>query len=166
VPAPFGTGGSGGSDGSGGVGGADNSGGVVDASDLPACFKDDGCPAGQTCSGGRCIAKACPPARTHFSVKADAAATVNLAGTFNAWSTSATPLARDAGTGVWGVDLDLQLGQWLYKFVLTDAAGSAANLTWIADPRNPLTEDDGFGGQNSVIQVTCESVAPPDGGSQ
>lgn len=157
--------GSGGSDDSGASGGAAGGESSVDAAgDLVECFKDDGCPAGQACTAGRCIAQASPVCRTHFSLKADTAATANLAGTFNAWNPSDTPLTRDAATGVWSVDVDLPPGRVLYKFVLGAMTGDAANLTWIADPENPVTEDDTFGGRNSVVVVMCDGAGPPDGG--
>ena len=54
---------------------------------------------------------------------------VNLAGTMNGWSMTSTPLAlRPDGT--WTVDMVLQEGAYMYKFVV---GGS----TWTPDPDNP-----------------------------
>jgi glycosidase len=52
-------------------------------------------------------------------------------------------------------------GKVFYKFRIVDKAGKES---WIADPDNPRSEPDGFGGQNSVLSgVTCEkwSCAEP-----
>jgi len=68
---------------------------------------------------------------------------VFVAGEFNSWSDSANPMANT--DGVWTLVLDLDPGTYQYKFV---AGGS-----WLADPGNPNTAEDGFGGENSVVTV-------------
>lgn len=77
------------------------------------------------------------------------AASVWLSGDWLGWpgdpSVGAIELARD-GAG-WSVTLTLEPGRYLYKFIVDGS-------TWVADPNNPLTEDDGFGGVNSVY--VCE----------
>lgn len=93
----------------------------------------------------------CPPHR--FALAADAApgsATVHVAGSFNGWAGTVAgggwALGRAGET--WTLDRDLPPGRHTYKFVLDER-------TWIADPANPLDEDDGFGGRNSVVEVDC-----------
>ena len=68
---------------------------------------------------------------------------VFVAGSFNEWSDSATPMVNDAGK--WSVVVALEPGKHIYKFVVDGA--------WIADPDNPDSEDDGYGGVNSVLWV-------------
>jgi hypothetical protein len=69
------------------------------------------------------------------------AGTVNWAGAFNGWSTSANPLAKGAN-GVWSVVVALPAGAHEYKFVVDGQ--------WVADPENPATVGD-MG--NSVVKV-------------
>ncbi|HHS50705.1 MAG TPA: hypothetical protein ENN07_06265, partial [candidate division Zixibacteria bacterium] len=74
------------------------------------------------------------------------AESVNLAGSFNGWSTEATPMSDDDGDGRWTVTIDLPDGEYQYKFVVN-------GNVWIQDPNNPKGAPDGFGGSNSVIVV-------------
>ena len=73
------------------------------------------------------------------------AANVFLAGTFNDWNDSKQRLTDADGDGVWETTLLLQPGSYQYKFVVDG--------NWTADPKNPNGADDGFGGQNSVLDV-------------
>jgi cyclomaltodextrinase len=68
---------------------------------------------------------------------------VFLAGTFNNWSTDATPMRRVAR----GFEVTLLLpdGEYQYKFV--------ADGNWITDERARRFKPDGYGGRNSVIDV-------------
>jgi 1,4-alpha-glucan branching enzyme len=47
--------------------------------------------------------------------------------------------------GVYETELQLEPGEYQYKFVVDDQ--------WHPDPRNPRGAPDGFGGQNSVVVV-------------
>ncbi len=89
-----------------------------------------------------------PPsaALTRFT-RANAQA-VFLAGDFNDWSATATPMQR-ARDGTWVAELPLPPGTYQYKFV--------ADGQWERDLANPATAPDGWGGENSV--VTVPSVA-------
>jgi len=71
---------------------------------------------------------------------------VNLAGNFNNWSKTETPMADSDGDGTWEVTLDLPDGEYQYKFVINGE-------TWVSDPNNSETAPDGFGGHNSVIEI-------------
>lgn len=151
--------------GNGGAGGgAGDAGNAGDAGDAVECTKDDECGSGQACVSGRCAAKPCTPPATHFAVKAEGATVVNLAGAFNGWSPTATPMLRSDPAGPWKVDLDLAPGTYPYKFVLSDGMIDAGGPKWIPDPDNPATIDDGFGGVNSVITVACDGVVAFDAG--
>lgn len=72
------------------------------------------------------------------------ASEVYLAGTFNDWDPSVVPLAK-GDDGVWRASIDLEPGEYLYKFVVDG--------TWVEDPGNPESVDDGYGGTNSVLTV-------------
>ncbi|MEW5867173.1 MAG: hypothetical protein AB1774_10005 [Bacillota bacterium] len=80
------------------------------------------------------------------------ARTVTLAGTFNGWSTTATPLEDYDGDGVWSVRLPLAPGRYEYKFVVNGSK-------WFTDEDAASFAPDGFGGRNSVIAVGTASSA-------
>jgi cyclomaltodextrinase / maltogenic alpha-amylase / neopullulanase len=81
--------------------------------------------------------------------------TVNLAGDFNGWSTSDTPMADD-GKGVFSVSLKIEEGVHPYKFVLN-------RDTWINDPKadKKLESDDGNGGMNSGVAIGVTAPVKP-----
>ena len=68
---------------------------------------------------------------------------VFLAGDFNGWNGSATPMAKGSD-GVWSTVVNLAEGDHEYKFVVDGQ--------WIADPDNPVTVGD-FG--NSAVRVAA-----------
>lgn len=51
----------------------------------------------------------------------------------------------DDKDGIWEVVVPLKPGRYLYKFAVD------WGVRWEQDANNPLGEDDGFGGQNSVL---------------
>ncbi len=71
------------------------------------------------------------------------ARSVFLAGAFNGWSKSATPMQRQSDGKTWQVTLSLAPGVYQYKFVIDDS-------TWIPDPKAPHV-DDGNGNVNSQL---------------
>ena len=68
---------------------------------------------------------------------------VILAGSFNGWNEHKEQMVLK--NGVWTSTLDLPGGKQTYKFIIDGK--------WITDPKNPLTEDDGYGNINSVLFV-------------
>lgn len=79
---------------------------------------------------------------------------VHVAGTFNDWSPTAWPMRREGG--VWTLTRALPAGRHAYKLVLDGGE-------WIADPSVAETEDDTYGGRNSVLHVdACAPGAAPD----
>ncbi len=90
-----------------------------------------------------------PPTRTprgwRFSYADNAASSVHLAGDFNEWSNSANPLTRGE-SGIWYAVLELEPGTYQYKFVVNGS-------DWKVDPTNENTVEDGYGGENSVVEV-------------
>ncbi|MGE0710068.1 MAG: alpha/beta hydrolase-fold protein [Planctomycetota bacterium] len=81
------------------------------------------------------------------------ATSVHLAGEFNDWSQTASPLERGPD-GVWRITVRLRPGVYRYKFV--------AGERWVSDPHNPLREPGGH--RNSVLVVGCVPV--PDLGRE
>jgi len=79
-----------------------------------------------------------------FTYQSDDAGRVSLAGTFNSWNADEIPLSTD-GQGNWIVVKKMDAGQHEYKFVVDG--------NWLADPENPDTQSDPYGGVNSVITV-------------
>ncbi len=82
-----------------------------------------------------------------FTYKDAGAGAVFLAGSFNGWNATDTPLAKDSG-GVWSVVKKLDSGSYEYKFVVDG--------NWVADPENPDTSADPYGGVNSVVTVDAK----------
>lgn len=71
------------------------------------------------------------------------ASDVYLSGTFNEWSTLATPMQRtDSG---WVADLALPAGKHCYKYIIDGH--------WVHDLSNRQQEDDGHNGSNSIYYV-------------
>jgi len=102
---------------------------------------------------------------TIFQFEAPSARQVNLAGSFpdNQWVGTASSSGRfddaigkmyDDGThgdlnaedGIWTIIKQLPPGRYEYKYVID-------RNTWVADPNNVTTTDDGYGGKNSVLIV-------------
>jgi anti-sigma factor RsiW len=70
---------------------------------------------------------------------------VTVVGDFNGWDPSRTPLAKAQG-GVFHVTLPLKPGRYHYMYVVD-------GRQWRADPFAAETSLDGFGAQNSVLDV-------------
>jgi 1,4-alpha-glucan branching enzyme len=80
-----------------------------------------------------------------FTLKGHADAKhVFVTGDFADWDPEGMAMELDA-EGVWRASVDLEEGDHLYKFVVDG--------TWMADPDNPDSVDDGYGGKNSVAHV-------------
>ncbi len=76
------------------------------------------------------------------------ATSVWLTGTFSQWAPNppgAIELVQSGGGG-WDASHEFPAGQHAYKFIVN-------GTTWILDPTNPSTMDDGMGNTNSVF--TC-----------
>jgi len=84
---------------------------------------------------------------------------VDLKGSFDSWGAGVKMTLSGSS---WSASVNLTNGKQVqYKFVLD-------GTTWVKDPANPKTISDGFGGQNSLLDVVCPgSCAPkPDSGTQ
>ena len=81
-----------------------------------------------------------------FVIYAPAAQSVALAGDFNDWSTTATPLKPAGASGAWVVTVPLSPGRYHYAFVVNGQA-------WLTDPGAPRAPGDDFGAPSSVLTV-------------
>ena len=85
-----------------------------------------------------------------FQLDAPSAKTAFIAGEFNGWEYgSSSPRAipmKKTKSGIWQAEVKIPPGRYQYKFVLD-------NYTWILDPHNPLSIDDGRGNINSLLIV-------------
>jgi len=84
------------------------------------------------------------PVGIRFTYDAPGAGSVALAGSFNGWDAQRNPLTDD-GSGTWSIVMAFKPGKYEYKFVVDGS--------WFADPDNPNTAPDSFGGANSLIEV-------------
>jgi len=89
-------------------------------------------------------AKAPAAPRVTFQLRRPAARAVAVAGTFNAWSSSAAPLLASPD-GTWSIELTLAPGVYEYRFVVDGQ--------WISDSRAKEWVKNPFGSTNSVLVV-------------
>lgn len=68
-----------------------------------------------------------------------------VAGTFNNWDQSKTPMRRDGSDSIWKVSLPLKPGRYEYRFVVDGQ--------WISDPNARESAINDFGSTNSVLVV-------------
>lgn len=80
-----------------------------------------------------------------FLQPAPKAKQVFVAGDFNDWNPTATPMNRDESLGVWQVCVPVPPGRYQYRLVIDGA--------WVKDPYNTRVETDPFGELNSVIEI-------------
>ena len=86
----------------------------------------------------------CKPQQAHFEFGSPSAETVAIAGTFNEWRPSVTPMIA-LGEGRWAKDLMLPPGSYEYCLVVDGR--------WLPDPRVPETSPNHHGGVNSVCRI-------------
>jgi 1,4-alpha-glucan branching enzyme len=89
-----------------------------------------------------------PSRRIHLEFTHPTATKICIAGTFNDWRPSATPMVA-VGNGKWAKDLALPPGSYEYRLV--------ADGEWMSDPAAGKTVPNPFGGVNSVIDIPSES---------
>ena len=89
------------------------------------------------------VAERPPEKPVEFLLKKPDATSVALAGTFNGWDPSRTPLRKESQG--WKTTLWLPPGRYEYKFV--------ADGEWMADPAGADSAPNVFGSINSVMMV-------------
>ena len=86
-----------------------------------------------------------PTVLVRFVLVNDQAASVSVAGDFNGWNPARTPLKR-TGSGAWTVTVPMRPGRYNYMYVVN-------GQEWIPDPTAGEASLDGFGAENSVLNV-------------
>lgn len=102
-------------------------------------------PRGASTPGRLATAAPVDSAAVRFVLYAPEARTVAVAGTFNQWDATTTPLVRSDPAGVWSVTLVLPTGEHQYAFVVD-------GRRFLPDPAAPAV-DDGFGRKNSLLAL-------------
>ncbi|OQX94954.1 hypothetical protein B6I21_07925 [candidate division KSB1 bacterium 4572_119] len=87
-----------------------------------------------------------------FSIYETSIESVSVAGEFNRWSATDNPLFDYDRDGNWAAWLNLDPGEYEYKFVVN-------GQHWIPDPANPRKAADGWEGFNS-IKTSSLNLAP------
>jgi 1,4-alpha-glucan branching enzyme len=80
----------------------------------------------------------------HIEFNHETATMISIAGTFNNWRPTATPMVS-LGAGRWVKELALPPGVYEYRFVVDGE--------WMTDPRSSETAINPFGELNSVLKV-------------
>ncbi|MHC4566323.1 MAG: AAA family ATPase [Planctomycetota bacterium] len=70
---------------------------------------------------------------------------VQIAGDFNNWQPEKSPMEKVNDNGVWQTKMNLAAGRYRYRLVVDGQ--------WQQDPYNETTEQNPFGGLNSVLEV-------------
>lgn len=109
--------------------------------------------ASESCVAGSCAPDPCSLHTFVLPAGGQTHASVHVAGSFNGWPGTAAaggwPMEHVPELDLYYVKHEVPNGAHTYKFVIDES-------TWIPDPANPTSEPDGFGGQNSVLQVECD----------
>lgn len=88
---------------------------------------------------------------THIEFHDEQAQAIFIAGTFNEWSATATPMLA-LGAGRWVKALSLPAGRYEYCLVVDGE--------WICDPAAAEKVPNPFGGQNAVLTVSPAETQP------
>jgi len=75
----------------------------------------------------------------------DASGGLAIAGDFNNWNPSQTPMTKDNNLGVWRACINVPPGRYRYRLV--------KNGQWIQDPFNHTVESNPFGELNNIIEI-------------
>ena len=88
-----------------------------------------------------------------FYLECEGAGSIAVACSENNWSTTDWIMTKDEGN-VYSYTCELAPNTYQYKFVVDG--------TYMADPVNPNTADDGFGGVNSTFEVKATADTTPE----
>ncbi|MFO0755300.1 MAG: DUF1592 domain-containing protein [Byssovorax sp.] len=117
-----------------------------------SCTTDGQCViAHESCVAGTCQTDPCALRTFIFPASGKKYQSVHLAGSFNGWPES--PPGPE-----WQLTYVAEIDAYVVKHALVDSTYTykfVADGQWLKDPENPKGQDDGFGGQNSVLEVTC-----------
>lgn len=79
---------------------------------------------------------------------------ISVAGDFNNWSPTATPLSKDEKLGVWQTCVPIPPGRYRYRMVIDGQ--------WKHDQYNTSIETNPFGELNSILEIAAETNAMSD----
>ncbi|MCS6898680.1 MAG: DUF1592 domain-containing protein [Myxococcales bacterium] len=119
------------------------------------CSTDADCAiATESCLAGVCQKDPCNVRTFIYPAQGKTYASVHVAGSFNGWAGTIAAggwlMTYLPSKDVYVTKRTIASGTYAYKFVLDET-------NWVPDPANPKGEPDGFGGQNSLLEVSCES---------
>ena len=131
----------------------------------PECYQDQECDLlEESCLAYQCVTRPCAEHLFLFDPRGENYDSVHIAGDFNADASGQWPESISAGgwpmsqlpDGRYYARYVINNGSYAYKFVLT----RGGNVEWIADPLSSDLIDDGFGGQNSLLEQSCTDQPP------
>lgn len=83
----------------------------------------------------------------HLSLEAPEARSVSVVGDWNQWDPGVHRLEDHNQDGIWEIEITIDRDRlYQYQFIVDDSR-------WTPDPKAPVQVDDGFGGENSVLDV-------------
>ena len=90
-----------------------------------------------------------------FNYGDNSAESVSVAGSFNGWNATATPMTKNA-EGIWTVTVDgLEAGEYQYKFVVNGE-------NWVLDPMNGNVATESDGNKNSAFYILSSEEEDDD----
>ncbi len=92
------------------------------------------------------------PRGVRFTQPGDRSHLFCVAGEFNRWSATATPLRYDVGLGAHEALVQIPSGRYQYRLVV--------NGTWVADPYNQQQRLNEYGEPNSLLVVPSSPDVP------
>ncbi len=106
----------------------------------------------QRCEAQLCEQEVCNQHSFVFDAGSRTPSSVHIAGSFNGWPASAAQgglALQSAANGLWVGRFEIPEGNHTYKIVVDDSE-------WLTDPRALERSPDGFGGENSVLALSCD----------
>jgi hypothetical protein len=122
-----------------------------------ACQSDADCDvAHESCVAATCAADPCNLRTFVLAAGGKKHSSVAVAGSFNGWKTDAADwqMTYVPAKDLYVLKHSLDASAYQYKLVLD-------GTEWITDPSNSATVDDGLGGKNSALTVSCPAGGAP-----
>lgn len=88
-----------------------------------------------------------PTVTVRLELRAPEAERVAVVGDWNGWDPSTNQMTDADKDGIWEIEVEVRKDQeYQYQFLVNGER-------WIPDPEAPMTVEDGFGGENSVLNI-------------
>lgn len=82
-----------------------------------------------------------------LELRAPRAEEVAVVGDWNGWDPGTHPMTDADGDGIWQIEIEVESDrEYQYQFLINGER-------WIPDPQAPMRVKDGFGGENSVLNI-------------